>query len=287
MLKNILVAFSLLIIISLNLTAESLRIESSDLVKNLNSYKILDTRTPKLYKEGHIKGALNFPIDLTYEDKKQDGKLTSPVKMQNILRKLGLDLKSKIVVYDEGTFFDSARLFWALEVYGFTNVKLLNLGYNDWNQSDLPTSTKIEEPTPSNYIAEINRKRLATKFSTQIATKNPNQIIIDARPKKAYLGHVSSASRYGHIPKALNFPASHNINYTQENTKLKAIDTLKDVYKDIDKTKKIVLYCAVGRISATNYFALRELDYDVSNYDASWKEWGNDLNLPIVNLSKE
>ena len=72
-----------------------------------------------------------------------------------------------------------------------------------------------------------------------------------------------------------------------DNAELQNIDRLKELYKEVDKTKKIVIYCAIGRISATNYFALRELDYDVANYDASWKEWGNDTTLPITNRSKE
>jgi thiosulfate/3-mercaptopyruvate sulfurtransferase len=29
------------------------------------------------------------------------------------------------------------------------------------------------------------------------------------------------------------------------------------------------------------YFVLRGLGYDVSVYDGSWYEWGNDLNLPL------
>ena len=116
---------------------------------------------------------------------------------------------------------------------------------------------------------------------------NPNQIIIDARPEKAYEGKVSAAKRFGHIPEAQNFPASHNINYEDKTQKLQTISKLKEIYKNVDKSKKIVLYCAIGRIAATNYFALRELDYDVSNYDASWKEWGNDSSLPITNPSKD
>ena len=287
MIKKIQIAFLILGIISINLTAKSLRIESSDLENNLNQYKIVDTRSYELYKKGHIEGALNFPIDLTYENKQKNGRLTNPIKMQNIIRKLGLTLDSKIVIYDDGTFFDATRLFWALEVYGFTNVKILNTGYENWDSSDYKVSLLDTKTIPSNYIAQINSKRLATKFSTQIATKNPNQIIIDARPQKAYLGKVSSAVRFGHIPKAQNFPASHNIDYGKKNAELQNIDRLKEIYKDIDKSKKVVTYCAIGRIAATNYFALRELDYDVANYDASWKEWGNDTSLPITNRSKE
>jgi len=147
-------------------------------------------------------------------------------------------------------------------------------------------STKIPNRKQSNYIAEINHKRLATKFTTQIATKNPNQTIIDARGNEAYRGKISSAKRFGHIPKAINIPATHNINYEKNSSQLKIIKNLENIYKDIDKKQKVVIYCALGRISATNYFALRELDYDVANYDASWKEWGNDFSLPISKKAK-
>jgi len=281
------IIFFILLMGTLTLGANSLRIESKDLATHLENFKILDTRTTELYKQGHIKNALSFPIELTYENKVKNGKLSNPIKMQTIIRKLGLTLNAPIVIYDNGSFFDAARLFWVLEVYGFNDVKLLNMGYDTWSIHNYTTSTIIPQVEPSNYIAKVDNKRLATKFTTQIASKNPNQTIIDARPEKAYIGKVSSALRFGHIPEAVNFPASHNISYQKDSSELKTIDNLKELYKNVDKSKKVILYCAIGRISATNYFALRELDYDVANYDASWKEWGNDTTLPITNPSKK
>ena len=242
-----------LMLSAVSLNAQSLRIQPINLVSNITEYKILDTRSPSLYKEGHIKGALSFPIELTYEYINNNGKLTNPIKMQKILRNLGLTLNSKIIVYDNGDFFDASRLFWSLEVYGFTNVKVLNTTYNKWKSLGYPTSKEKINVTPSNYVAKVNNNRIATKFTTQIATKNPNQIIIDARGEKAYNGNISSAKRFGHIPKALNYPASHNINYTEDHNSLQTINQLKEVYKNVDKTKKVVLYCAIGRISASNY----------------------------------
>ncbi|MEA3512061.1 MAG: rhodanese-like domain-containing protein [Campylobacterota bacterium] len=278
----------LLVLLSISVIyGKNLRIEPKELAKELNNYTILDTRTFKEYKKGHIKGALNFPINLTYEHKKIDGKLANPIKMQKIIRDLGLTNKTAIVIYDDGTFFDSARLFWSLEVYGFTDVKLLNSGYKEW----LNNGYKISKTTPiikrSNYISEVNHKRLATKFTTQIATHNPNQVIVDARDYKSYIGEKSSAKRFGHIPKAIHIPATHNINYKKNQDRLKKEIQLKEVYNKIDKNKKVVIYCSVGRAASTNYFALRELGYDVSNYDASWNEWGNDFNLPIRNRLKK
>lgn len=280
--------YTILIVVlgTLVLNAKNLKIEAKKLSLNLKSYKVLDARSNDLYLKGHIKGTLSFPANLTYENKKISGKLTNPTKMQKIIRGLGLTTNSKIVIYDDGSFFDAARLFWSLEVYGFKNIKLLNSSYKNWVFDGYKTSTKKPTIRKSNYIAQINYKRLATKFTTLIASNNPNQTIIDARGHKSYIGEKSVAKRFGHIPKALNIPATDNINYKGKIEKLKTIKNLKKLYKNIDKKQKVIIYCGIGRISATDYFALRELGYDVANYDGSWKEWGNDLSLPIVKLRK-
>lgn len=270
---------------TLSLSAQNLRVEINTLSNNLSKYKIIDVRDYEKYKSSHIKGALNLPVNLTYEHKKRNGKITIPSKIQKLVRDLGLKTNDEIVIYDNGEFFDASRVFWTLEVYGFLNVKLLNSGFKEWKEKKLPTSNKIPNPKKSNYIASVDSNRLATKFTTQIATKNPNQIIIDARGYQSYIGKQSSAKRYGHIPKAIHIPAGHNIDKSKLTSKLKNTKKLKHLYKDVNKDKKVVIYCAIGRIASTNYFALRELGYNVSNYDASWKEWGNDFNLPIVNKS--
>jgi len=272
---------------SISLSAEDLRLQIDQLSKNISTYKIIDVRPETDYQQGHIKNALNFPISLTYDDKSANGKLTEPNKMQNILRKLGLDVNDQVVIYDDGTFFDAARLFWGLEVYGFKHVKLLNSGFDEWYKSNLAVSEELPNIKESAYIASVDNKKLATKFSTQIATKSPFIIIMDARKYNAYIGEESNAKRFGHIPEAISRPAIHNISTVNNFSKLKDIKELEELYKDIDKSKKIISYCDIGKISSSNYFSLRELGYDVANYDASWKEWGNDSELPIITISKK
>lgn len=284
--KKLLFIFSILLTV-ISVHAQTLRMELQELSNDISKYKILDVREPELYNLGHIPNALNLSVNLTYNNKAIDGKLTQPIKMQNILQELGLDIDDNIVVYDDGTIFDASRVFWALEVYGFKNVKLVNGGYAQWEKMNLPLTSDRTTPIKSNYIATVNNTRLATKFTTQIATKNPNQIIVDARNYKAYIGEESSAKRFGHIPKAIHIPAIHNLDTTQQSSVLKSTAELKKLYNEIDKDKKVIIYCAIGRIASTNYFALRELGYNVANYDASWKEWGNDFNLPIVNRSEK
>lgn len=285
--KRVFPLFLFFIFATTNIFGENLRIELKDLSTNLKEYKIIDVRDKEKYSFLHIDGALNLPSSLTYENLSLDGRVTIPNKMQEIIRDLGLNTDDKVVVYDDGSFFDASRVFWTLEVYGFKNVKLLNGGFSFWKELGYLTSSNETKVKKSDYIATINNKKLATKFSTQIARKNRSSIIIDAREYKSYIGEESVAKRFGHIPQAINLPALDNIKKDLFKSSLKDIDELREIYKDVDKDKKIVLYCSIGKIASTNYFALRELGYDVANYDASWKEWGNDFNLPVVNPSKK
>lgn len=269
-----------------SLNAQDLRISVDQLSKNIAKYKIIDVRNYEDFSISHIKNSLNFPVSKSYENKKVDGKIVKPNKMQAIVRDLGLNIDDNIVIYDDGIFYDASRIFWTFEVYGFKNVKLLNGGFDTWEKKELPISSEIIKSKPSTYIALINNERLSTKFTTQIATRNPNQIVIDARDYQSYIGKESVAKRFGHIPNAIHIPANYNLEKENKLSKLKDVTSLKELYKDVNKDKKVVIYCKIGRVASTNYFALRELGYNVSNYDASWKEWGNDINLPIINKSK-
>ncbi|MBN2864972.1 MAG: sulfurtransferase [Thiotrichales bacterium] len=280
--RQLLLILSFIAVVQTAQADTNLRISADTLQNQLGQWILLDARPAEAYQAGHLPGALNFPVSDTYAHQKHNGKIIEPVQMQQRLRALGVDATSAVVVYDDGQMLDAARLFWTLEVYGLNKVKVLNQGFGGWQKVPRPVSQDLPQVQPSNYVTNINSKRLATRFTTLLATQNPNQVIVDARPLEAYLGKVSSAKRYGHILKAINIPASHNLSQDLDVFSLQSLDTLKDLYKDIPKNNKVILYCAIGRISATNYLALRELGYDVANYDASWKEWGNDFALPIT-----
>lgn len=277
---------SIFIIFSLCLSAvnaASLRISAEALNQLMQKEKIviLDVRDKNDYDVGHIKGAISFPVSFTYFDKKLNGKIQQPKRMQQLLQEKGIDTQTKVIIYDEGNIIDAARMFWTLEVYGISQLQLLDRGYKYWRSKSFSTSQLTPKIKPSQYIATLNHKRLASKFSTQLAIKNENKVVLDARSLAAYRGEVSVAKRFGHIPSAVSVPFNHNIIQNSKFKGLKPLQDLKGLYSAIPKNKKVIIYCKIGRVSSTNYFALRELGYDVANYDASWREWGNDETLPI------
>jgi len=273
----------LLSLITKNIYAESLRLSPEELNQQLNNKTliILDVRVKDDYDVGHIKNAINFPVDLTYTNKKTNGQIQQPTQMQKFLRQAGINTDSEVVIYDGGQLVDAARVFWTMEVYGIKKVKVLDHGFNYWLNKNYSISQTTPIVKSSQYVTTINHRRLASKFTTQLAINNSNKIVIDARALPAYKGETSVAKRFGHIPSAINVPHEQNINHDSEFSAIKPIQELKKLYSNIPFGKKIIIYCKIGRVSSTNYFSLRELGHDVSNYDASWKEWGNDEALPI------
>ena len=65
----------------------------------------------------------------------------------------------------------------------------------------------------------------------------------------------------------------------------KSSSDLQELYggKGVTSDKEVRAYCRIGERSAHTWFVLRELlGYEnVRNYDGSWTEWGNLVDVPI------
>jgi len=238
---------------------------------------IVDVRDAKEYKKGHLKNAVNMPVFRDLFDKNL--MLPKLDFLKELFSKAGIDSNSKVVAYGDNQIIWAARLYWVLEVLGHKNVGLLNVGYGNWKDGELPISTVEYKPKRKEFVPSVDNNILETQLSTYLSI-NKN-IIIDGRPPEFYQGKKSHAKRFGHIPSALNFPGKNNYKHTKNGTILKSFGELKQLYKDLPKDKKIILYCEDGADAALNYIMLKELGYKASVYEGSWLEWGNNFNLPI------
>jgi thiosulfate/3-mercaptopyruvate sulfurtransferase len=91
------------------------------------------------------------------------------------------------------------------------------------------------------------------------------------------------ALRGGHIPGAANIPWARAAN---EDGSFKTADQLRTIYtqeNNLQPSDDVVAYCRIGERSSHTWFVLTYLlgFQKVRNYDGSWTEWGNLVNVPI------
>ncbi len=246
---------------------------------------IIDVRKEKAYKEGHIKGAVNMPVMKDFFTQKTL-RLPKLTYLKELFSNAGIDLDTKVVVYDNGQFCWAARAVWVFKVLGHKNESLLRYGYGDYIKNKLPISQKIPKRTTAEFIPRVNNKMIATKLDVLIAIQN-KEPILDGRSKDMYMGKTSVAKRYGHIPTAKLFSGLNNYKITDKGNRLKSFKELNKVYKSLPKNKNAIIYCQDGADAALDDLLMQQLGYKTSVYEGSWLEWGNDENLPIVNPSKK
>jgi len=252
---------------------------------NDKNLAIIDVRKEEAYKKGHIQGAINMPIMKDFFTKKtlRFPKLTY---LKDIFSNAGIDINTKIVVYDNGQFCWAARAVWVFKVLGHKSESLLKYGYGNYIKNNLPISTKSPKKTRADFILRVNNKMIATKLDVLMAIQNKG-LLLDGRSKDMYMGKTSVAKRYGHIPTAKLFSGSNNYKITDKGNSLKDFKELENVYKSLPKNKNIIIYCQDGADAALDNLLMQKLGYKTSVYEGSWLEWANDENLPIVNPSEK
>jgi thiosulfate/3-mercaptopyruvate sulfurtransferase len=146
---------------------------------------------------------------------------------------------------------------------------------------------------PSRYVAADRSDQRHRAFRDEvIAHVEDRGQLVDVRSPEEYAGtrmHMpdypnEGALRGGHIPGAKSIPWAKAIN--PEDGTFKTADELKKLYCDDNRLRSdqpTIAYCRIGERSSHSWFALKYLlgFEDVRNYDGSWTEWGNMVNVPI------
>jgi thiosulfate/3-mercaptopyruvate sulfurtransferase len=243
-----------------------------------------------LYEEGHIAGA----VKLHWRDDLQDPierDLIEKPEFEALLGRLGIGNDTTLVLYGDKNNWFAAYAYWYLKIYGHQDVRIVDGGRQKWIDEGRELTTDVPSPTPATYSAAERDESIRVRRDDVLAQLHAGGIeLVDVRSPAEYSGELMAppgyeqegASRTGHIPGAQSIPWAQAV---QEDGTFKSADDLRALYggKGVTEDKEVRAYCRIGERSAHTWFVLRELlGYtNVKNYDGSWTEWGNLVDVPI------
>jgi thiosulfate/3-mercaptopyruvate sulfurtransferase len=245
---------------------------------------------PDLYDEGHIPGA----VKLHWRDDLQDPverDLVDKPSFERLMGERGVTNDSTVVLYGDKNNWFAAYAYWYLKIYGHQDVRILDGGRQKWIDDGRDMTTDVPEPSKTEYTASERDENIrARRDAVQQSIGEQSKALVDVRSPQEYSGELVSppgyeqegAQRAGHIPTAASIPWAQAV---RDDGTFKPADELRQLYetKGVTPEKDVTAYCRIGERSAHTWFVLRELlGYEkVKNYDGSWTEWGNLVDVPI------
>jgi thiosulfate/3-mercaptopyruvate sulfurtransferase len=244
---------------------------------------------PALYAEAHIPGAIGFDWKKDLQDQvKRD--FLGPEEFGELFGSRGISNDHTIVLYGDRNNWFAAYTYWYLKYYGHDAVKLVNGPREKWIAEDRPTTTDVPSHAPATFNAQAGDDAIRAKRDEVLAALGSSTKLVDVRSPQEFSGELiampgyeqEGAQRAGHIPGAASVPWAQAV---REDGTFKSADELSELYgsKGVTNGEPIIAYCRIGERSAHTWFVLHELlgKGDVKNYDGSWTEWGNLVNVPI------
>jgi thiosulfate/3-mercaptopyruvate sulfurtransferase len=261
---------------------------------NQGTYTLIDARgfgnSRERYEQGHLPGALYVDLDELAahpQDAANGGRHPLPdvKEFADLLSRLGITPETHVVVYDDKAAANpAARLWWMLKAIGHRKVQVLNGGLQAAVDAGTTLTTDIPAPPQSTeYPVPTAFAGTANIDEVQIATQDPDRLVIDVRESPRYLGQTEPIDLIaGHIPGAINVPYLTNLD--ADNHYLSAGE-LKTNYQQVFgyiKPEQVIVHCGSGVTACHTLLALEQAGLSGAKlYVGSWSEWSR-RDLPIA-----
>lgn len=257
------------------------------------SIRIIESNEdPLLYPSGHIPGAVQVDWTVDLNDSLRRDYLQKK-GFEVLMSRIGVRPGMTVVFYGDKNNWWACYAYWVFQLFGHDNARVMDGGRLKWEKENRPMTRDVPSYPPTDYVAPERDDHTIRAFRDEVlAHVNNSEPLVDVRSPGEFSGELlhmpnypqEGALRGGHIPGAKNVPWSRAVN--AEDGTFKTADELRAIYEQeqgLSSDQDIIAYCRIGERSSHTWFVLTHLlGYPkVRNYDGSWTEWGNLVNVPI------
>jgi thiosulfate/3-mercaptopyruvate sulfurtransferase len=268
-------------------------VETDWVAQHLSDPKVRVVETDEdvlLYDIGHVPGSVKIDWHTDLNDPLRRDYLDAD-RFAALLSAKGIANDTTVVFYGDKNNWWACYALWVFKLFGHKDARIMNGGRKKWIDEGRELSKIVPIYPKTVYTAPARDDKTIRAFRNDVMAHLEKKLpLVDVRSPGEYSGELlhmadypqEGAMRGGHIPGAKSIPWAKAV---QENGTFKSADDLKQLYQPqgITSDKDIIAYCRIGERSSHTWFVLTYLlGYPkVRNYDGSWTEWGNLVNVPI------
>ena len=273
--------------------AKDVLVETDWVAEHLDddSIRIVEVdENPALYADAHIPGAIGFDWKKDLQDQVRRNFLGAE-DFARLMGEHGISNDHTVVLYGDRNNWFAAYTYWYFRYYGHNDVKLMNGPREKWIEEGRETTSDVPSYEATTFTTKEPDESIRAYRDEVTKALDSSTSLVDVRSPQEYSGELiamagyeqEGAQRGGHIPGAASVPWAQAV---AEDGTFKSADELRELYTGkgvIGDGEPVIAYCRIGERSAHTWFVLSELlgEQDVKNYDGSWTEWGNLVDVPI------
>lgn len=249
-------------------------VTASWLEANLDRVIVIDTRRVTDYLDGHVAGAVSFPLGaLLVEDTSTAELSRLATAAQSALAARGISSADTVVLMDDNDGSASVGVF-ICELAGVHAASAVHGGIRAWLHAGGELENAPTDRAAAPFETTVSLKTVASFEDVQEAAARGAQLV-DTRSQLEHEGIVGSpcCPYRGHIPGSVNLEWSHLLAATGD---LHGPDRIREEAHAVGlrEDDEIIVYCHTGQRSAVAALALRAAGFtNVRNYLGSWHEW--------------
>lgn len=213
-------------------------------------------------------------------------------RLTSLVRRLGVDDKTHVVVYDDDVGVAAGRAYVTFDYLGLGGrTSLLDGHWKKWKAEGRPVSKAVPKVEPSSYSPRVrpevlvNLRAMRDLVWAKNHTSGSGVAIIDARSAGQFSGEEASRGlkRAGHVADAVSIPWSRNL----VRPDLPVLRPVEELRAELAKAgvrpdDRAIVYCRTGARASSSYFLMKYLGYEVQLYDGSLTEWSGAEGTPMA-----